>query len=192
MASADAAPSARDPLPSAQAAKPAAARTVPAGVSPQQWAQLERELGTGPAGQAELERLAGYFGWADDLRRFRAARTAGADAAELRPLALAVDAGLAQRLHEREISAAEARQIKIAILEATVSAPEERAPALQRWLAAQTTLAQPDPRQAGFEQRQAAIVAAWSAEPAESRDRARLERELDVLRSAAFGAAPRN
>ena len=135
-----------------------------------------------PDGAAEMARIADYLAWADTLRRFRAA---GADVTERQRLALSLDAGLAARIRAREVSAAEARQIKIAILDATQADAAERAATLKRWLAAETVTAaaQPDPRQAEFEQRQAALVATWAAKPPGARDSsAALERDLEALR----------
>ena len=172
----------------ASPARQAFAEAIPPGVTGAQWHQLQAELRGRPDGAAELRRLADYFAWSDGLHRLREARRAGAEADALRPLALAVDAGLPMRLRRGEVSAAEARQIKSATLELTLADPSERAIALQRWLAAEAASARPDPRQAEFDQRQAVVVAAWAAKPA--RDRTALERELESLRSQVFGAPP--
>lgn len=141
-------------------------------------------------GPAELQRLAAYFEWSDQLRRFREARAGGGPAAELaRPLAQ----GLDERFQQRELSAAEALRVKGAILEATVADATERQQQLQQWAAAAigpmtTTPAAvaADPRQPQFDRSQAAIVAAWSAQPAALRDPAALTRQLDALRTQTF------
>jgi hypothetical protein len=156
----------------------------PAGVTRAQWQALQAEMRTDPNGAAELARIADYLAWSDLLRRFSDTRD---DATERQRLARAIDAGLPARLHAGEVSAAEARQIKSALLDVTLADPAERAAALQRWVADTTTPATPDPRQPEFDRRQSAIVAAWSAQPAQARDPAALERQLDALRQDVFG-----
>jgi hypothetical protein len=160
---------------------------VPPGISREQWAALQAELRGRPDGPAELHRLADYFAWSDALRRFREARSAGTAAADLRLLAQALDDGLSERLRRSEVTAAEARQIESAVLEAIEPDPSLRADLLERWTAVH--LAPPaaiDPRQAEFERRQSVIVAAWSAQPAEARDRNALARDLEALRRQTF------
>lgn len=157
---------------------------LPPGVTPAQWLALRAELGARPGGEAELRRIGEYLAWSDALRRLSAAP---GDAAERVRLALQLDAGLPARLHRGEVTSAEARQIKIALLEVTLEDPAERATALQRWIAAETSPAAADPRQVEFDRRQASLVAAWSARPPAARDTAGLERELDALRRDVFG-----
>lgn len=156
---------------------------APVGLTGAQWQALQAELASRPDGASELRRIADYFAWSDLLRRFR--ETAGAtDAATRRQIALDLDAGLSERLRQGEVSAAEARQIKVAILEVTLDSSAERAAALQRWLAFAAAPAREDPRQAEFEQRQAVLVAAWGAQPV--RDRQALERDLEALRRQVY------
>jgi hypothetical protein len=163
----------------------------PVGVSAAQWNALVSELRGRPDGATELSRLAGYFAWSDTLRRFREARTAGASAADLLPLAQALDDGLPERLRLAELSAAEARQVKSAIFEVTVPDESMRAQRLQQWAAATFAPTAVDPRQAEFERRQSEIVAAWSARPAATRDNVALTRELDGLRRQSFSSSAR-
>jgi hypothetical protein len=160
-------------------------------VGPKQWDALTRELRGRPDGPAELRRLTSYFAWSDTLRRFREARTAGASAADLLPLAQALDDGLPERLRLAELSAAEARQVKSAIFEVTVPDESMRAQRLQQWAAATFAPTAVDPRQAEFERRQSEIVAAWSARPAATRDNAALTRELDGLRRQSLSSSAR-
>lgn len=196
--------SAPAPRPAAAAAEPVAARApataarvlpladaaVPPGVTADQWRALQAELGARPEGAAEIRRIADYLAWADLLRRLRESAAAPQADGERRRLAYAVQAGLPARLDAGEVSAAEARQIEAAILEQTVPDEAERAAALQRWIAAHAAGPRPDPRQAAFERRQAEIVAAWSAQAPEARQRAALERELESLRREHFAVAP--
>jgi hypothetical protein len=101
--------------------------------------------------------------------------------------------GLDVRLRQRELSTAEALRVKGAILEATVTDPAERqqqlqqrADAVMRPVTTITTTATADPRQPRFDRSQAAIVAAWSSQPAALRDCAALARQLDALRTQTF------
>jgi hypothetical protein len=79
--------------------------------------------------------------------------------------------------------------VKIALLDATLADPAERTAALARWDSAAAAPA-PDPqrvqREARFQDRQAALVAAWRAQPESQRDPVALERQLDALRRASF------
>jgi hypothetical protein len=171
------------------AAAPSAAvarADLPPGVTEAQWLALRAELLARPGGEAELRRIGDYLAWSDALRRWRAAP---GDANERLRLARQLDAGLPARLREGEVTSAEARQIKIALLDVTLDDPAERAAALQRWMAAQASPSSVDPRQVEFDRRQASVVAAWSARPPATRDAAGLERELDALRREVFGSA---
>ncbi len=165
-------------------AAPAAAARPP-GVNADQWAALRAEYADRPA---ELRRLADHFAFADELDRFRSGRTGGRSAGQL-ALARSLDAGLDERLRERELSAAEARLIKIAVLDVLVDDPDQRRDALGRWEAALAPAA-PDPERsaalADFQRRQAAVVAAWRALPPDRRDPRALERELQALRVSSF------
>ncbi len=156
---------------------------VPPGVTTAQWVRLSADAATLPGGAAELQRLANYLAWADALQRFRSARGAGVPTLEL---AREVDAGLDERLRQREVSAAEGQRIKSAVLDITEPDAGSREHLLRAWATA--TLPRPavDARQAPFEQRQAEIVAAWSARPPAARDAAALQRELDALRMQVF------
>ena len=112
---------------------------------------------------------------------------------ERRTLAQALDAGLDDRLAQRELSAGEARLIKIAVLEALQPDAPQRAAALQQWEQRIAAATPPDTsdaaRNAAYQQRQADLVAAWSARPVAQRDPRVLEQQLDALRQASFGAA---
>jgi hypothetical protein len=167
------------PRPPAEPAPPALAG-VPPGVSAEQWVRIEREHAGRPA---ELRRLIDYLVYADVMQRFRAAAVD-----QRRPLAQALDAGLDERLARREMTAAEARLVKIAVLDVLMPGDDGgRAAALQRWQAAvQPPATAPDARDGEFQRRQAAVVQAWMARPATQRDPQALERELDSLRRSIF------
>jgi len=176
------------------AAAPSPAADLPPGVSREQWAAIEAEVGQRPDAPAELQRLRAFLQWSDALRRFREARAGGVPDAQRLALAQELAQGLGERIRNAEVSAGEARQIESAILELSVADEAERSERLRQWAAAELApAAGPDPRQAAFERRQVEIVAAGSALPPAARDRAALERELEALRQQSFatGTGPR-
>lgn len=180
--------------PDAQPALSAAAAggtATPPGISAAQWAALRAEMAQRPDGPAELSRLAAYFGFADAAQRFRQLRAAGASP-ERTALASQLDNALPERLRQRELSVAEALQLKAAILDVQVADTGERAQRLQQWRqslpGSVLPVAPPDARQADFLRQQDALVAAWSAQPAAQRDARRLEQQLDALRRSSFPA----
>jgi hypothetical protein len=151
----------------------------PPGVTAGQWASLQRELADRPD---ELVRLAGYFGFADAVQRFRAG-----PAPDRRQLASRIDAGLDERLRQRELSAGEARLLKVAVLQELLPDEPSRQAALARWEADHASAAPAlGAGEAEFLQRQAAAVAAWRAQPVAQRDPKALERDLEALRRSSF------
>ncbi len=158
---------------------------LPPGVDARQWAALRAEFADRPA---ELRRLADHLTFADEIDRFRSGRADGRSAGQL-ALARSIDAGLDERLSARELSAAEARLIKIAVLDVLVEDEGERRDSLERWEAALASPA-PDPKRsaalADFQRRQATLVAAWRALPPGQRDPRALERDLQALRVSSF------
>lgn len=161
----------------------------PPGVSPADWARLAVEFAARPD---ELERLRAHFEFADAVRRLRdgVPGSAGQQAA-----AREVDAGLPARLAARELSAGEARLLKLAVLEVLQPEPAARTAALARWesdAAAARDRAPAAPaqraaaRDAEFLRRQQALVAAWQAQPAAARDPRALERDLERLRRSVY------
>jgi hypothetical protein len=166
---------------SAAVAAPAAPATdgVPPGLTAEQWARVEAGLASHPQPAAERARLRGYFVWSDAVQRWRGARH---DAA----LARLVDAGLPARLANAEVSAAEARALKAALLQTLLPDPADHLAALQAFDATLPQPAGPSAQEREFLQRQTAIVAAWQAQPAAQRDPAALQRQLDALGRAHF------
>lgn len=166
------------PRPAPMPAPPLLAETAPPpGLAPDPWRELQRELAGQPA---ELARIVASLTYADQLQRFRTTRE--------HALAVALDAGLEERLRQREMSANEARLVKIALLDVLVDDPAQRQSAIAAWDQAHAPAPRvSSAREADFQRRQAQIVAAWSANP--QRDPAALEKELDALRQASFGAS---
>lgn len=185
----DSAPGSGAVLPPPSVAPPILAVSPPPGVGAAEWSALQQELAGRPA---ELRRLEAYFRYADQMQRFRALPR-GASAERL-ALAQALDAGLDERLQQREMSAGEARLVKIAVLEQLLPDEAQRPAALAQWERDTTAAQPPETRhvaaEADHQRRQAALVAAWTARPPAQRDPLALEKELDALRQASFGAAP--
>jgi hypothetical protein len=175
--------------PTMPVAPAAPAVAVPPGVTSAQWRALQSELAGRPH---ELQRLADYLTYADQLQRFR---TLAGPSAERAALARALDAGLDARLQRREMHAGEARLVKIAVLDVLVEGDAPRRQALAAWEARVARAAPTDDaaqaaaRNAEFKQRQAERLAAWSAMPPGQRDPRELERQLDALRQAQFPPA---
>lgn len=173
------APAAEPALAASQASGGVAATAPPAGLSIEQWATVEAGLATHPQPAAERQRLRRYFEWSDAVRRWRGARHDFA-------LAQQVNAGLADRLANDEVSVPEARQIKAALLQTLVADEAGRVAALQAFDAGLPASAGPSAHEQAFQQRQAALVAAWQARPAAERDPAALTRQLEALRRSHF------
>lgn len=171
-------PAAAAPV-AAAAVSPAATDGPPPGLSAEQWATVEAELATHPQAAAERTRLRGYFAWSDAVQRWRQARH---DVA----LARQIDAGLPERLANAEVSVAEARMLKLALLQTLVADEAGRVEALQAFDATLPRSAGPSAREREFQQRQTALVAAWQAQPAAQRDPAALQRQLEALRRSQF------
>jgi len=138
----------------------------------------------------ELRRVVDYLSFSDRLRHFR-----DDPAADRKALAAGIDRSIDERLRQRELSAGEARLIKIAVLQELLPDDAQRQAALQAWETALRAAEKPDlalaAREADFQRRQAEIVAAWQARPAAQRDPRALERELDALRQSSFSTTHR-
>jgi hypothetical protein len=184
-----ASPSAVAVQPNAAAASTSPEATTPPGASPAQWAQLQVELAGRPDGPAELQRLASYFGFADATQRFRRLRREQPASPELVTLARQLDGTLAERLQRQELSAPEARMLKVALLEVLLSDPVQRQRELQAWQASfQRPAAAADAaaRDAEFLRRQSELVAAWQARPPAQRNPRELEQQIEALRRTSY------
>jgi hypothetical protein len=187
------------PSPSATASPtPEAGRPIaglpaqPPGISAEQWQQLVNEMSVRPDGAAELSRLAEYFRFSDAVQAFRRARAQPGSPAELQALAQAIDAGLDTRLQRREVSGGEARVLKTAVLEVLQPDLATRQAMLEHWQSRPMPLSPADAaareRDAEFMRQQAAITAAWAAQPAADRDPRVLEARLAALKQATYSA----
>ena len=156
----------------------------PPGLNATQWQALRSELAGRPD---ELRRVVDYLSFSDRLQQFRDCK-----AVDRKALAAEIDRSIDERLRQRELSAGEARLIKIAVLQELLPDEAQREAALLAWEAAQRAAAKPDlgvaAREADFQRRQAGIVAAWQAQPAAQRDPQALERELEALRRSSFSS----
>lgn len=197
-----AAPATLSPPATAPAAQPSeagrpsgAAPAQPPGISAEQWQQLVEELSGRADGAAELARLAEYFRFADAVQSFRKARGQTGPQAELQTLAHTIDAGLDTRLQRREVSAAEARALKSAVLEVLQADEASRQATLQQWLSRPMPLSAADAatrqRDAEFMRQQAVIIAAWSTQAPADRDQRVLESRLAALKKATYSTPGR-
>jgi hypothetical protein len=191
---ADQQPATATPAPASRAEAP-----PPYGLSAEEWRQLQAALAGHPQREAELARIGAYMAYMRSVERFRQlrgqAREPGSPPpAELQALARTLEAELPQHLERGELSAGEAMQLRLATQEVLQPDAAARQAALALWQQGLAQAAaqkrQPDPREAQFQQRQAALVAAWSAQPPEQRDPRALEAQLDALRQSIFTPAP--
>lgn len=179
------------PVPTAEAA-PAAGPSAPAGLSHQQWQQLQDSLAGRADREAELARILGYLGFAHELRLLE--QRVDADPAAARARAARLSAALPERLARSELTAPEALALKQRLLEWTQPDPAQRATELARWRGEQQARADAaaDPARRAADDRylarQAELVAAWQALPEARRDPRTLESELDAERRRHYGA----
>lgn len=181
------------PAASAAATKPAA-RSVPPGISAQQWQALVAELSAKPDGARELARLDKYFRFADTVRQFRDLNrtAAGEPTPALIALAQQIDAELDVHVAQRELSGSEAYDIKATLLEVLEPDADAADEKLERWARTLPRGRTDDDRaamqrDAEFERRRTALVQAWSAQPPAVRDPKALERDIQNLRQQIYG-----
>lgn len=178
------------PAPGPGREAPAAAHGTPRGMTAGQWQALQSTLAGHPQREAEIARVVGYMAFADDVRRLQAAPP-GPDA---EALARGVDAALPLHLARREVSAAEAMRIRQLVLQRLEPDAARQREGLERWRQehlARSPDAAADPREAAFLQQQAAVVAAWQAQPEPQRTAQSLESSLEALRRSHFGPPPK-
>jgi hypothetical protein len=172
------------PVPAQALAAPA-----PAGLSAQEWQQLNDALKDHPQREAEIARVTNYLRFAQSVQQFQTLReqTKGAPSDALRALAQTLNTGLEDRLKQGELSGGEAQLLKAAVLEVLMPDAAQRNTALRQWQqarAAPTAVA--DAREAVYQREQATLLAAWQALPAAQRDEKQLEAQLEALRQRIF------
>ena len=173
------------------ASAPVPSGAPPAGLSAEQWRQLQESLRGNPNREAELARIAEYLGFQQTLQQYRTRRSQGAAPAELQALARQIDQGIDIHLARGELSAGEANLLKSTVLIDIEPDPGQRAAMLNEWRDQQAQApAAADPRAEQYRQRQAEIVAAWQAQPPERRDAQQLQAQLETLRQSTFGNSP--
>ncbi|MBL8330750.1 MAG: hypothetical protein JNJ71_18075 [Rubrivivax sp.] len=106
-----------------------------AGLSPADLIQLRDELTSHPRSEAELQRVLAFLSFQRQWDRFDELRRSGASAATLQPLARELDAALAQRWENGEVSGAQALQLKALLLEHLLDDAQSRRLALGQWQA---------------------------------------------------------
>ncbi len=180
------------------AARPVAsdAAAPPTGVTAEQWQSLRDSLARHPDRDREMASIAAYFEYRQAVQALRSLPRDTANVQALRDAARRVEAGLAERITQGEVTAGEALALEQAALDVLQPDPAQRASALQQWRAVQTPVpnapqtSDDDARNAVFRERQAALVAADRALPASQRDPARLAAQLQALRTEVFDATP--
>jgi hypothetical protein len=173
--------------------------SVPAGLKPDEWRQINESLKDHPQRTQEIARAVGYLQYSRSLARFQGLREqtkGGAPTDELRALATQLSDVLDERTANAEVSAAEAQLIKISLLEVLQPDAAQRHAELRTWQQTQeqqrlakrnTTIdAAVEAREAAFQREQDAIIAAWSALPEQQRTEQQLEAQLDTLHEKYF------
>lgn len=175
----------------APAATPAVAATEPL-VDTSEWAQLQAALADSPDRDAETARILDLLDYQRAVQRFATLRQADATAPALLALARRIDAGLPRRLARGEMSGPEAMRLKATLLEVLQPEPSQRAQALAAWRDEQLRERPPatDPRDAQFQQAQAALVARWRTQAPAGSTPDGLVQELDALRQRIYDNKP--
>jgi hypothetical protein len=168
---------------------------VPAGLQASEWQQLNESLQDHPQRAQEIARVVGYLQFSRSLAQFQTLREqskSGDTPGQLRDLAAQLSTQLDDRLQHNELSGGEAMLIKTSLLEVLQPDAAQRNAALRTWQQEQeqqrlaSRAAPPDAREAAFAREQAAIIAAWSAQPAHQRNEQQLEEQLEALRQRHF------
>lgn len=175
----------------APAATPAVAPAEPL-IASDQWAQLQAALVDDPNRDAETARILDLLDYQRAVQRFATLRQADATAPALQALARRIDAGLPGRLARGEMSGPEAMRLKATLLEVLQPDPSQRAQALAAWRDEQLRERPPaaDPRDAQFQQAQAALVARWRTQAPPGSPPDGLVQELDALRQRIYDNKP--
>jgi hypothetical protein len=174
---------------------PSIATTPPKGVTAEQWQSLRDSLASHPDRDREMARIAAYLEYRHAVQALRSRPRDAANTEALRDAARRVDAGLADRIAQGEVTAGEALALKQAALDVLEPDVSRRAQAIEQWRAAQSPAAingdasnDDTHRNALFHERQAALIATHRALPASQRDPARLAEQLQALRTEIFDA----
>lgn len=165
-----------------------AAGEIPAGLTAEQWREMQAALADYPQREAEIRRITAFLQLQSRVQAFADARRRGAARSELLALAQPLQAELPAHLALGELSAGEALRLQAALLEVTEPDAGAARQALATWRAGQAGQARADPREAAFVKAQQAVVARWQA--AGGRDPQALEHELEALRRTHFDARP--
>jgi hypothetical protein len=167
----------------------------PSGVTAEQWQSLRDSLARHPDRDREMARIAAYFEYRHAVQALRSGPRDTANAEALRDAARRVDAGLADRIAQGEVTAGEALALKQAALDVLEPDASRRAQEIAQWRATQAPAAvngnaanDDANRNALFRERQAELIATHRTLPASQRDPARLADQLQALRTEIFDA----
>jgi len=168
---------------------------VPEGMTAEQWRALQDSLKDHPQRDAEIARVAEYMAFQSRMERYRSLRAqadAGAQAAA-RELAAGLLDSVPTHVARGEMTAGEAALAQGALIDTLLpdAAARQLRSEQERKRLADALPAPPDQRatderNARFLREQAALVAAWQAQPAAQRDPRQLEASIAALRQAIF------
>jgi hypothetical protein len=167
----------------------------PSDFSPEDWAALKDAMSKTPNPRAELDRVVRYLRFQKGFEQWQSLQDA-ADVAKRRQLALRLLDQVPERMKQGEMTYGEALmldQALLADLEPNDDLRKQRLAQAQSLLSA--SVPQADAEQqvrdasllAEYKRREAAIVAAFQAQPEGKRDQTQLGRDLDAARMAVYG-----
>lgn len=182
------------PVP-ANAAMPADALAVPKDVSPQKWNKIVASLASHPNKAKELQRIADFLTFSNQLDTWRASKEAGMPSAQRAVLTQKLLDELPVHVSRNEMIAPEAMLIAVGLLGDTTSDPAMLKEALAKKaeqikasdvkLDAATAKAQTDTL-ALYKQKEAAILLEWQSLPTSQQDPKVLEKRLQEARVDVF------
>jgi hypothetical protein len=167
----------------------------PSDFSPEDWAALKDAMSKTPNPRAELERVVKYLRFQKGFEQWQSLQDA-ADVAKRRQLAQRLLDQVPERMKQGEMTYGEALMLDQALLADLEPNDELRKQRLEQAQALlNASVPQADAEQqvrdasllAEYKRREAAIVAAFQAQPEGKRDQTQLGRDLDAARMAVYG-----
>lgn len=162
----------------------------PSDFTAEEWAALKSAMAQTPNPRAELERVVKYLRFQKAFELWQSLQE-GPDALTRRRLAEKLMAQLPERVAQVEVTCGEALLLQAALLadiEPNEAMRQQRIEQAGSKLCEAAPPAVPDPRDAEYKRREAAIVAAYQALPEGRRDASQLSKDLDAARIAIYGS----
>lgn len=162
----------------------------PSDFTPEEWAALKDAMAQTPNPRAELERVVKYLRFQKGFEQWQSLQD-GPDVLTRRKLAEKLMAELPDRVAQVEVTCGEALLLQATLMgdiEPNEGMRQQRLEQMGTKLCEAAPPAVADPRDAEYKRREAAIVAAYQAQPESRRDPAQLSKDLDAARIAVYGS----